>query len=106
MTGWRKVGTIEGFKEGEYEIMIANLRLISKGFNLQNACTILYYSNTFSLEDRLQSEGRIFRIGQKITYTYINYVYEGIAIDEKMRLALEQKKDLLDYIMGVEDLCQ
>lgn len=106
MTGWRKVGTIQGFKEGEYDIMIANLRLISKGFNLQNACTILYYSNTFSLEDRLQSEGRIFRIGQKNTCTYINYVYEGIAIDEKMRLALEQKKDLLDYIMGVEDLCQ
>lgn len=105
MTGWRREGTIEAFQKGEYEVMVANLKLISKGFNLQNASTIMFYSNTFSLEDRLQAEGRIFRIGQKNICTYINYIYDGITIDERMRESLEQKKGLLDFIRGIEDLC-
>jgi hypothetical protein len=46
MTGWLTEGTIEVFK-------------------LQNAHVVLDYSNTFSLENRIQSSGRIWRLGQK-----------------------------------------
>jgi len=98
-TGWRKTGTIEEFKEGKYEILVANIRCISRGFNLQNACQMFFYSNTFSLEDRLQTEGRIFRIGQKNPCAYTDYINEE-TIDLKVVGALRQKRALLDYIRG------
>jgi len=98
-TGWKKTGTIEDFKEGKFEILVANIRCISRGFNLQNAYQMLFYSNTFSLEDRLQTEGRIFRIGQKNPCAYTDYINEG-TVDLKTVGALRQKRKLLDYIRG------
>lgn len=97
MTGWRKIGSIDGFKEGEYDICIANIRVISRGFNMQRSHTVLFYSNTFSLEDRLQTEGRIWRIGQTEPCQYIDYVYEN-TIDEKIVSVLQQKQSFLEYI--------
>jgi SNF2 family DNA or RNA helicase len=99
MTGWKRIGTIDEFKEGKYEIMVANIRVISKGFNLQVAHQMFFYSNTFSLEDRLQAEGRIFRIGQASVCSYTDYVNDG-TIDLKVVGALRQKRALLDYIRG------
>ena len=101
MTGWKKVGTIDEFKEGKYDVMVANTRVVSKGFNLQNSHTILFYSNTFSLEDRLQAEGRIFRLGQRQPCKYIDYVYLD-TIDMKVVAALHQKRGLLEYIRNTD----
>ena len=64
---------------------------------MQIAHTMLYYSNTFSLEDRLQSEGRIWRLGQTVPCQYIDYQYKD-TIDEKIVAALRQKRSLLDYM--------
>jgi SNF2 family DNA or RNA helicase len=101
MTGWRKVGSIEQFQEGKYDVMVANTRVVNRGFNLQNSSKIMFYSNTFSLEDRLQAEGRIFRIGQKKPCTYIDYVSLD-TVDMKIVAALRQKRGLLDYVRGVD----
>lgn len=100
-TGWKRVGTIEEFKEGQYDIMVANSAVVARGFNLQNSNTILFYSNTFSLELRLQAEGRIFRLGQRNACHYIDYAYND-SIDEKVTAALSMKRNLLDYIRGAE----
>lgn len=98
MTGWKKVGSIEGFKENRYKVMVANIRVISMGFNLQEHCHhMIFYSNTFSLEDRIQVEARIYRSGQKQPCIYIDYVMTD-TIDMKVYAALKQKKQLSDYI--------
>lgn len=98
MTGWKKVGSIEGFKQGKFNIMIANIRVISMGFNLQEHCNhMIFYSNTFSLEDRIQVEARIYRSGQKHPCIYLDYVMSD-TIDMKVYAALKQKKQLADYI--------
>jgi hypothetical protein len=99
MTGWQKIGSVEEFQEGKFEVMVANVRVIAKGFNLQNSHSMFFYSNTFSLEDRLQVEGRIRRIGQAYPSMYADYVYEG-TVDMKVVAALRQKRELLDYIRG------
>jgi SNF2 family DNA or RNA helicase len=101
MTGWKKVGSIEDYQEGKYDVMVANIRVISRGFNLQNGCKMLFYSNTFSLEDRLQVEGRIWRIGQSRPCAYVDYIYTG-TVDTKIVAALQQKRSLLDYIRGTK----
>jgi SNF2 family DNA or RNA helicase len=97
MTGWKRVGTLDEFKEGKYDVMIANIAVIARGFNLQNSHVMPFYSNTFSLELRLQAEGRIFRINQKETCEYIDYTFNN-SIDEKIVGALKMKRNLLDYI--------
>ena len=106
MTGWKKVGSIEGFKQNKYQVMVANIRVISMGFNLQEHCHhMIFYSNTFSLEDRIQVEARIYRSGQRNTCMYIDYVMKD-TIDMKVYAALKQKKQLSDYIRdnSVEDM--
>lgn len=67
------------------------------GITLTAADTVVYYSNTFSLEDRLQSEDRAHRIGQKHNVTYIDIECPG-TLDTKVLEALHAKKDLADLI--------
>jgi len=98
-TGWKKVGTIEEFQRGEIQCLVANVRCISRGFNLQVANRMFFYSNTFSLEDRLQVESRIYRIGQTAKCEYTDYIMID-SIDMKTVAALRQKKSLLDYVRG------
>lgn len=95
-TGWKTIGSIEKFKNGEYDIMVANIAKLAKGFNLQNAHSTIYYSNSFSMELRQQSEFRTFRMGQKFPCTYIDYVASDI--DSVVLRALKDKKGLLEYI--------
>lgn len=95
-TGWKTIGSIEKFKAGEYDIMVANTTKLARGFNLQNAHTTIYYSNTFSMELRQQSEFRTFRMGQEHPCTYIDYV--SCDIDKTINEALKLKKGLLEYI--------
>lgn len=98
MTGWKKVGTIDGFKQNKYQVMVANIRVIAMGFNLQVYCShMIFYSNTFSLEDRIQVEARIYRTGQKYPCIYTDYIMSD-TIDMKIYAALHQKKQLADYI--------
>lgn len=96
ITGWKTVGSIEGFKNGDYDIMVANTTKIARGHNLQRAHTTIYYSNTYSMELRQQSEFRTFRIGQKYPCTYIDYV--SCPIDTAILESLKLKKGLLEYI--------
>ena len=105
-TGWKKVGSLEGFKQGKYSILVANIKVISMGFNLQEKCHhMIFYSNTFSLEDRIQVEARIYRAGQKNKCIYLDYIMKD-TIDMKVYAALKQKKQLADYIRdtSVEDM--
>lgn len=95
-TGWKTTGSIERFKAGEFQIMVANTTKIARGFNLQIAHNTIYYSNTFSMELRQQSEFRTFRMGQQHPCTYIDYV--SCDVDRTIAEALRLKKGLLEYI--------
>lgn len=88
---------IEAFKQGQLHVLIANEKMISKGHNLQNAHNVFFYSNSYSLEDREQTEDRIHRKGQTEKCLYMDFIMEG-SIDMKVYSALKMKKKLLDYI--------
>ena len=57
------------------------------GITLTAANNMIYYSNGYDLEKRLQSEARIDRIGQTKPMTYIDLVAED-TIDIKIQKAL------------------
>jgi len=71
------------------------------GITLTAANTVIYYSNGYDLEKRLQSEDRAHRIGQKKSVTYIDLIAEG-TVDEKIVKALRKKIDIASEILGEE----
>jgi SNF2 family DNA or RNA helicase len=71
------------------------------GITLTQANTVIYYSNGYDLEKRLQSEDRAHRIGQKKNVTYIDLIAED-TVDEKIVKALRDKINIASEVMGEE----
>ena len=67
------------------------------GLTLTAASYAIYYSNSFDLEVRLQSEDRCHRIGTTKNVTYID-IEANKTIDKKIIRALRDKKSLADMI--------
>ena len=65
------------------------------------ANTVIYYSNGYDLEKRLQSEDRAHRIGQKKNVTYIDIICED-TVDEKIVKALRDKINVASEVLGEE----
>ena len=72
------------------------------GITLTAANTVIYYSNGYDLEKRLQSEDRAHRIGQKKPVTYVDINAED-TVDEKIVKALRKKINIASEVLG-EDL--
>jgi len=72
------------------------------GITLTAANTVIYYSNGYDLEKRLQSEDRAHRIGQKKNVTYVDIIAEN-TVDEKIVKALRDKINIASQVLG-EDL--
>lgn len=69
----------------------------SKGLNLQKANKIIYFSLPLSVENFMQSQKRIHRIGQKNTCFY--YILEARdSIDTKVYNALKKGEDYTNYL--------
>ena len=71
------------------------------GITLTQANTVIYYSNGYDLEKRLQSEDRAHRIGQTKTVTYVDIIAED-TVDEKIVKALRNKINIASEVMGEE----
>ena len=69
------------------------------GITLTAANYMVYYSNSFDLEHRLQSEDRAHRAGLRHPVTYVDLVAKG-TIDEKVLKALRSKMDLASLLTG------
>ena len=67
------------------------------GLTLTAAEYAIYYSNSFDLEQRMQSEDRCHRIGTKNNVTYIDIEARG-SVDTKIIKALRNKKNIADII--------
>ena len=71
------------------------------GITLTAANTVIYYSNGYDLEKRLQSEDRAHRIGQKKNVTYVDIIAED-TVDEKIVKALRDKINIASQVLGEE----
>jgi SNF2 family DNA or RNA helicase len=71
------------------------------GITLTKANTVVYFSNGYDLEKRLQSEDRAHRIGQKKTVTYVDLICED-TVDEKIVKALKNKINIASEVLGEE----
>jgi hypothetical protein len=69
------------------------------GLTLTEARTVIYFSNSYSLEHRLQSEDRAHRIGQHNPVMYVDIAAEG-TVDEKIVAALRDKRSIAQEVTG------
>lgn len=69
------------------------------GIDLTRACYGVYYSQTWSLGDYLQSLKRLHRPGQERTTMYYHLVAAG-TVDEIVYRALSKREEVVDAILG------
>ena len=89
-------------KNSPTRYFVGNPQTGGYGITLTAANTVVYYSNSYDLEKRLQSEDRAHRIGQTGSVTYVDLIAEG-TIDEKIVKSLRSKINIANEIMG-EDI--
>ena len=78
---------------------IGNTQTGGYGITLTAASNVIYYSNSYDLEKRLQSEDRAHRIGQTKSVTYVDLIAEK-TVDEKIIKALRKKINIATTVMG------
>ncbi len=84
--------------ENPLRFFVGQPRTGGYGITLTAANTVIYYSNSYDLEIRLQSEDRAHRIGQTNKVTYIDLVSPN-TIDEKILQALRSKIDIAGQVL-------
>lgn len=89
-------------RESDLRFFVGNPKTGGFGLTLTASHTVIYYSNSYDLEIRLQSEDRVHRISQDKKVTYIDLITEG-TVDELIVKNLRSKINLATKILG-EDL--
>ena len=85
--------------DSKVRFFIGNPQTAGYGITLTAASTVVYFSNGYDLEKRLQSEDRAHRIGQKKSVTYVDFMAEK-TVDEKIVKALRKKINIASEILG------
>lgn len=96
-----RITALERFKDADdpARVFVGNMHAISRGLTLIIAKTVIYYSNSFSLEKRLQSEDRNHRIGQDQSVLIIDISAEG-TVDNRIIESLRNKFDIAALVTG------
>jgi SNF2 family DNA or RNA helicase len=87
------------FQDGRYRVFLAKPSVAGRGITLTAATDVIYYNNSFSLEDRRQSEDRAHRIGLKHSVRYIDIIARG-TVDEHILNVLRGKRDTAAVVTG------
>lgn len=91
-----RIAKVARFQRGETRFMVAN-KAMSKGQTLTAATLVIYYSNDFSYDTRIQSEERTHRHGQTNTVTYVDIIVDH-PIELKILTAISRKKDMAELV--------
>lgn len=95
-----RIDAIDEFENGDASVFVANQQAGGTGLTLIAASYMIYFSNDFSLRNRLQSEDRAHRIGQTENVTYINIAARN-TVDEKVVKCVEYKKEIAETIIDL-----
>ena len=90
-------------EDDKTRFLVANPTTGGFGLTLTACNTVIYFSNNYNLEVRMQSEDRAHRLGQKGTVVYIDIVARG-TLDEAIMKSLTSKGQIAAKTLGEEDL--
>ena len=98
----KRQGNIKKFQEDDKcRFIVGTPQTGGYGITLTAANTVIYYSNGYDLEKRLQSEDRAHRIGQKKSVTYVDILADE-TVDEKIVKSLRKKINIASEVLGEE----
>ena len=86
--------SIEIFKSGRADILIAHPKTLQFGVTLVNCCFAIYYSMSYSFEQYEQSFARIYRKGQKNFCSYYFLQAENTIDEEIFTCVMDKKQDV------------
>jgi SNF2 family DNA or RNA helicase len=90
------------FQAGDAKWFVGTAAKGGPGLTLTQAKTMVYFSNSFKLIDRLQSEDRAHRAGMdEHPVNYIDIVANN-TVDEQIVTNLRNKRDIASTIQGDE----
>jgi SNF2 family DNA or RNA helicase len=91
---------VERFQNDPHtRFFIGQVKTGGYGITLTASDLVVYYSNSFSVEARVQSEDRTHRIGQTRSVTYIDLITEK-TVDEYVLKMIGRKKKIADLTIG------
>lgn len=91
MNASARATALQNFKQNpDVRYFIANPECGGVGLTINEASTVVYFSNDFKLENRLQSEDRCHRIGQTQSVLYIDLIASD-TVDEHILRNLQSK---------------
>ena len=92
---------IERFQDEKdpLRFFVSNPHTGGRGLTLTAASYMIFYSNSYDLELRIQAEDRIHRIGQEKSCTYVDMVCEN-TVDEKILESLKKKVSISNEVLG------
>lgn len=85
------------FKSGSTRYLVANKTCAGYGLNLQHCHNVIYYSNDWDWATRIQSEDRVYRLGQDHEVNIVDIVAYD-TLDAKIMRCLMRKERLEDQI--------
>lgn len=91
--------SIRRWRAGEVQYLVSNPAVGGSGLTLCEARAMIYYSNSFRLWERLQSEDRAHRHGQQHPVLYTDLLAED-TIDEHIARSLSKKLDIASKVTG------
>jgi SNF2 family DNA or RNA helicase len=95
---------VESFQnDSNVRFFVGNPTTGGFGLTLTACNTVVYYSNNYNLEVRMQSEDRAHRMGQKGTVVYVDIVAKN-TLDEAILKSLINKGQIAAKTLGEEDL--
>ena len=97
----QKAEALDLFRSGKRQICVAKASSMGMGLTLVNSSISFYYSNTFSLLERLQSEDRQHRPGQHNPVMYYDLVADR-TVDSKILASLRSNHEVARKVVGDE----
>lgn len=101
--GVSKTGRLEALEEfcnGDASVFVGNQQAGGTGLTLIESSMVIYFSQDFSLRNRLQSEDRAHRIGQTEDVVYMDMIARG-SVDQQIVDALINKKNVADIVLNI-----
>jgi SNF2 family DNA or RNA helicase len=90
-------------EDPDTRFLVANPTTGGFGLTLTACNTVIYYSNNYNLEVRMQSEDRAHRLGQKGSVVYVDIVAKN-TLDEAIMKSLINKGKIAAKTLGEEEL--
>ena len=92
-----RAAVIEDFRQGKMKVLYITYGCGAFGLNLQFCKNMIFADHTFDYAQRIQSEARIYRIGQENDVNYYN-LWCDVGLERLIRGSLEKKTRLLDEV--------